>query len=620
MPRDTWKSFARSLALLGCFLGAIWLGWFDALERKALDQRFKLRGKAAISPDLVLVDISSDAFEEFGPWPIPRHLHGMFIDAASNLGAQAIVYDVSFTRPTEARSDQFLREMAASAGNVYFPLMFSPYREAYVPDTSYFGSLVRNARPEDRRHRNLPVMNGLVSLPLKGLDASAKGMGFVNVVHDKDGMVRRTPLHLRCGGRLYPQLVVPVWEEKVGRHVSPSALDEDGNLVINWPGAWQDLPHWSFREILVSYKQVMDGKEPLLPMDSLRKLKDKILLVGHVNPSSQEFIPTPLDPHFPTTGIHFAILNTLLTNGAVRTLPRHQEMVVAACLFFAAVLLLRRDTLGWQIAAGGLFAVYLAASQWLFVRHHMHLPTVSIGVSIAVLVSLRNLTNFRKERENRERIKRIFAKYVTTEVLEQILERPELGDLGGRKEMVTVLFADIRGFTSMAENLEPQEVVEQLNEYLETMTPIIFANHGIIDKFVGDEIMAYFGAPVYPEDHSWRAVKTAIEMQAALDGLCRKWRSERRPGMRIGIGVNTGPVVMGNIGSSQYMDFTLIGDSVNVASRLCSIAEPGEVLVGAATLKEVADRVSVLKTRETTIRGRVSPVTVHSVSAVLPSP
>lgn len=604
---------------MGCFLCAIWLGWFDTLERKALDQRFKLRGKSEISPDLVLVDISSDAFEEFGPWPIPRHLHGMFIDAATNLGVRAIVYDVSFTRPTEARSDQFLREMAASAGNVYFPLMFSPYREAYVPDTSYFGSLVRKAQPEDRRHRNLPIMSGLVSLPLKGLDASAKGMGFVNVVHDRDGMVRRTPLHVRCGGRLYPQLVVPVWEEKVGRRISPSALDENENLVINWPGAWQDLPHWSFREILVSYKQVMDGKEPLLPMDSLRKLKDKILLVGHVNPSSQEFIPTPLDPHFPTTGIHFAVLNTLLTNGAMRTLPRHQEMVVAACLFFAALLLLRRDTLAWQIATGGMFAVYLAASQWLFVRHHMHLPTVSIGVSIAVLVSLRNLSNFRKERENRERIKRIFARYVTTEVLEQILERPELGDLGGRKEMVTVLFADIRGFTSMAENLEPQEVVEQLNEYLETMTPIIFANHGIIDKFVGDEIMAYFGAPVYPEDHSWRAVKTALEMQAALDGLCRKWRSERRPGMRIGIGVNTGPVVMGNIGSSQYMDFTLIGDSVNVASRLCSIAEPGEVLVGAATLKEVADRVSVLKTRETTIRGRVSPVTVHSVSAILPS-
>ena len=616
MPRDTWKFLARNLALLGCFLGVIWFGWFDALERKVLDQRFKLRGKGEISPDLVLVDISSDAFEEFGPWPIPRHLHGMFIDAATNLGVRAIVYDVSFTRPTEARSDRFLREMAASAGNVYFPLMFSPYREAYVPDTSYFGTLVRNAPPEDRRHRNLSVMSGLVSLPLKGLDASAKGMGFVNVVHDKDGMVRRTPLHLRCGGRLYPQLVVPVWEEKVGRHVSPSALDEHGNLVINWPGAWQDLPHWSFREILVSYKQVMEGKDPLLPMDSLRRLKDKILLVGHVNPSSQEFIPTPLDPRLPTTGIHFSILNTLLTNAAVRTLSRHQEMVVVACLFLASLLLLRRDALAWQIATGGMFAAYLAGSQWLFVRHHIHLPTVSVGASIAVLVSLRNLSNFRRERENREHLKRIFAKYVTTEVLDQILARPELGDLGGRKEMVTVLFADIRGFTGMAENMEPQEVVHQLNEYLETMTPVIFANHGIIDKFVGDEIMAYFGAPVYPEEHAWRAVKTALEMQSALEGLRRKWRSERRPDIRIGIGVNTGPVVMGNIGSSQYMDFTLIGDSVNVASRLCSIAEPGEVLVGASTLREVADRVSVVRTRETTIRGRVNPVTVHSVSAV----
>jgi adenylate cyclase len=618
--RISWKSVAKHLALLGCFLAAIWFGWFDALERKALDQRFKLRGKGTISPDLVLVDISSDASEEFGPWPIPRYLHGMFIDAATNLGVRAIVYDVSFSRPTETKSDRFLCEMAASAGNVYFPLMFSPYREAYVPDTSYFGSLVRNAPLETPRDQNLSVMSGLVSLPLQGLDASAKGMGFVNVWHDKDGMVRRTPLHLRCAGRVYSQLVVPVWEELSGRSMVPPSLDDQENLVINWPGSWQDLPHWSFREILVSYKQVMEGKSPLLPMDSLRKLKNKVLLVGHVNPSSQEFIPTPLDSHFPTTGIHFAVLNTLLTGAAVITLPRREEMMVVVCFFLATLLLLRRDTLGWQIAAGGVFALYLAASQWLFVRHHLHLPTVSVGISIATLVSLRNFGNFRREREHRDRLKGIFAKYVTSEVLEQILERPELGNLGGRKEMVTVLFADIRGFTGMAENLEPQEVVEQLNEYLQTMTPIIFANHGTIDKFVGDEIMAYFGAPVYPEEHAWRAVKTAIEMQTALEELRRKWRQARRPDIRIGIGVNTGPVVMGNIGSSQYMDFTLIGDSVNVASRLCGIAEPGEVLVGASTLAQVFGRVSVVRSRETTIKGRVHPVTVHSVTAIAPTP
>jgi len=617
--RISWKTVAKHLVLLGCFLGAVWLGWFDALERKALDQRFKLRGKGEISPDLVLVDISTDAFEEFGPWPIPRYLHGMFMDVATNLGVRAIVYDVSFTRPTETKSDQFLREMAASAGDVYFPLMFSPYREAYVPDTSYFPSLLRSVPREGPRDQNLSAMSGLVSLPLQGLDASAKGMGFVNVLHDKDGMVRRTPLHLRCAGRVYPQLVVPVWEELAGRRVRPPNLDDQANLVINWPGSWQDLPHWSFREILVSYKQVMEGKEPLLPMDSLRKLKNKVLLVGHVNPSSQEFIPTPLDPHFPTTGIHFAVLNTLLTGAAVITVPRREEMMLVVGFFLATLLLLRRETLGWQIAAGGVFALYLAASQWLFVRHHLHLPTISIGLSIATLVSLRNFGNFRRERENRDRLKGIFAKYVTSEVLEQILERPELGNLGGRKEVVTVLFADIRGFTGMAENLEPQEVVHQLNEYLQTMTPIIFANHGTIDKFVGDEIMAYFGAPVYPEEHAWRAVKTAIEMQAALEELRRKWRQARRPDIRIGIGVNTGAVVMGNIGSSQYMDFTLIGDAVNVASRLCSIAEPGEVLVGASTLHQVADRVSVVRSRETTIKGRVHPVTVHSVTAIAPA-
>src|ERR1035437_6250397 len=259
------------------------------------------------------------------------------------------------------------------------------------------------------------------------------------------------------------------------------------------------------------------------------------------------------------------------------------------------MIFLRQEMLSWQIGIAVLFGGYLILGQWLFVRHHLLLPAVSVGVSLGLLVALYDIAKFRAERKTREQMKSIFAKYVTREVMDQLLERPELAQLGGRKEIVTILFSDIRGFTSLSETLEPQDVVGQLNEYLSTMTAIIFAEHGIIDKFVGDGIMVYFGAPVYPQEHAWRAIKVAIQMQNGMETLRAKWQSEGKPDIQIGIGVNTGSVIMGNIGSSQYMDFTLIGDAVNLSSRLCTVAAAGEILISDSTYREVGDRVVVAK-------------------------
>jgi len=620
MNRNSWMHLARHLALALCALVAIHVGLFEGLENKVLDQRFRLRGHAAIAPDLALVDISTDATSEFGPWPFPRHIHGMFLDATTNLGVRSVVYDVLFSKTTEPRSDRFLLDMTAAARNVYYPLWFSPYDESFKPDPGAADGIARHSMAPTPGDTTGIVLKGLLSLPLPGLDSAARGMGFVNVVHDRDGMVRRTPLRLRCSNRVYQQLVVPAWEERSGQNPSSTQLDGNGNLVINWPGRWQDLPHYSFREILVSYKQVMDGEPPIIPLDSLRALKGKILLVGHVDPSSQEFISTPLEPRLPTTGLHFAILNTLLTASSIRIATPWEEMMIAMAMLLAAILFLRRETPAWQAGIGIIYAVYLAATQWIFVRTHASLPTVSVGTVLGLLVVLTNIERLRTERRTRERVKSIFAKYVTTEVMEQLLEKPELVELGGRKEMVTILFSDIRGFTALSETREPSEVVSQLNEYLSVMTPIIFANQGIIDKFVGDEIMAYFGAPVNPENHAWRGVKTAIEMQEALRGLRAKWKQEGRPDIRIGIGLNTGNVIMGNIGSSQYMDFTLIGDSVNLAARLCALASAGEVLLSPGTYREVHSRVVVAASRETALKGRTHLVRIYSVTSLLPEP
>ena len=627
------------------------LGFLSYLENPVLDWRFRLRGNIKLDPRLVIIDISEDATEEFGPWPLPRHLHGMFIDAVTNLGAKAVVYDVFFSRATEQKSDAFLLEMSKESGNVHYPLRLSPYPEAFAIDSAHTPDIIALSVKNVRPNHDMLQMKGLLSQPLSGLAGVSRSMGFVNLVNDPDGIVRRTPLFMACQSFVFPQLALPVWlsdqqyslealrfdpsQLKLqGDAAPPIPLDGSGNLIINWPGKWEQLPHFSFREILISYKQVMEGVEPILPIDSLRALKGKILVVGHVDRTAQDYYSNPLENRQPMIGLQFSILNTLLQHNAIIPMDLAQRSALLLAFLLLCQLILYgervawkgrmleilRESFPWQLAVIILSTGFAAFSQVVFVRYNLWIPLVSVTIAGIGLLIWHNAARYYAEVQVKRKLKSTFARYVTQEVMEQLLDKPELAQLGGRKEEVTILFSDIRGFTSLSETLEPKDVVALLNEYLTVMTPIVFQNHGIIDKFAGDEIMAYFGAPVYPEDHAWRAVKTALEMQEALVPLRERWHSEARPDVQIGIGINTGKVIMGNIGSELRMDFTLIGDDVNIGARLCSKAEAGETLISASTYKATYQRIEVEESREIMVKGKSKPIRVYSISRILSEP
>jgi adenylate cyclase len=628
--------FPPLLAVVGAAL-VIALGWQTTTENKLLDFRFQLRGDVPTDSSLIIVDIADDAMQEFGSWPFPRQVHGMFIDAASQLGVQALLYDVSFVGANESNSDQFLLQMSQEAGFTHFPLRFSPYEDAVTLPNSPFQGVLKHGYGLNQVRANGVIrpdlkMRGLLTEPLEGLDLASAGMGFVNIFEDPDGVIRRTPPFLECNQFLFPQLGMSIWLRLMhlqakdltmdsyqlslpnGKNVP---LDGNGNLILNWPGRYETLPHYSFREIILSYKQVMEGLEPLLPMDSLKHLRGKILLIGRVGQNSTDFVNTPLQSRHPAIGLHMAVLQTLLSGNYIRVLSGLQHWLLILALVIVVSLLLYRDTLGWQVGVLLFLTLYLLTTQFVFIVFHYHLPIflpTLLGIGLLVW---HNVSRYAQERVIKKKVQGMFAKYVTQEVMNQLLEKPELTKVGGRKEQVTVLFSDIRGFTSISETHEATEVVEQLNEYLALMTPIVFSNHGIIDKFVGDEIMAYYGAPVYPEEHAWRAVKTAMEMQEALSTLRIKWAEQGKPDIQIGIGINTGPVIMGNIGSEQYMDFTLIGDNVNLGARLCSLAGPGEILVSSSTYREIVKKVIVGHSKELAVKGKAKPVRVYSITGLL---
>ncbi len=209
--------------------------------------------------------------------------------------------------------------------------------------------------------------------------------------------------------------------------------------------------------------------------------------------------------------------------------------------------------------------------------------------------------------------RKALERFLNSSVVEKILENPGRIQLGGESQTAAVLFSDIRGFTHMAETLAPQAVVEQLNEYFTEMTELIFENGGTLDKYLGDGLMAVFGAPIPHPDDSLRAVKTAVDMKLELQRLNRGWEARGLPPFHIGIGIATGQVTAGNVGSLRRMDYTVIGDTVNVASRLCSTAEPGQILISESTFKETVDRFPTLKLNPARVEGRQGEVAVYHV-------
>jgi adenylate cyclase len=317
--------------------------------------------------------------------------------------------------------------------------------------------------------------------------------------------------------------------------------------------------------------------------------------------------------------LHGYAVATLLERAFIRE-PPFGVTVGVVCLMVALVcVLVALCPMVWgTLATVGLLVGYSWLNVWLFVDRGtwLHLASPSVGAALATVAVLteRGLT---EEREKR-RMRGLLQRYVSPQVAEYILKNPEKCFLGGEEVVATVLFSDIRGFTSMSEKLKPREVVERLNEYLQAMTDVVFIHNGTVDKYVGDAIMAIFGAPVPCDsdaEHALQAVKTALDMEAALLELHRQWRAQEQEPIEIGIGINTGEMIVGNIGARDRLDYTVIGDSVNLASRVEGLAKdlPGRILITESTYELVKDKIAVGQPLTRGVKGKEETTVVYEL-------
>ena len=265
----------------------------------------------------------------------------------------------------------------------------------------------------------------------------------------------------------------------------------------------------------------------------------------------------------------------------------------------------------------GLFYVDCLTKPWAFSKDELNVFAV-IAAEAAI-----SFDNARSHEELSLKVieRQALERFLSSAVVERIMLNPDQVHLGGENQTATILFADIRGFTRMSEKMEPQEIVELLNEYFTLMTDLIFENGGTLDKYMGDGIMALFGAPITKPDDAARAVKTAVQMQQALHNLNRSWDAEGHPAWMMGVGVHTGQVTAGNIGSAKRMDYTVIGDTVNLASRLCSNAAGSQILISEQTWAELGDSFPAKRLEPIRVKGKETPIQIFEIkwSEVVPA-
>ncbi|OLB71537.1 MAG: hypothetical protein AUH96_05105, partial [Nitrospirae bacterium 13_2_20CM_2_61_4] len=469
-----------------------------------------------------------------------------------------------------------------------------------------------------------------VKLPIPPLDCAAKGLGYINLFADRDGVVRRLPLFARVEDSRFAltHLVASVARQLLNADeaiIGPRSITfgsatipvtPDGDLVIDWHGdPKKTYRAYSAGAILKAYLEIQQGQPPSLDP---ALFKDKIVFIAGTAAGIYDLRATPVDAASPGVLIHMTALDNILRGQFMQPAPYWSFLVtmVVLCLATAwSFMLLNNQVLKFTVVAG-LALAYYGLAVHAFKSHGLWLelafPEAAVAVTFAMAASVEYLTEGRQRRQ----LRAAFDKYMAPEVVDEIMRHPEI-KLGGEKKELTVLFSDIAGFTTISERLSPEQLVALLNEYLSVMTDIIRRHRGNVNKYLGDGIMAIFGAPLSEPMHAALACYAALDSQEALVTLRAEWKSRELPEIAARIGINTGDLVVGNMGSQTRLEYTVMGDSVNLASRLEGASKFYDtlILIGPRTYELAQSNVEAREVDLLRVKGKFEPVVVYELLA-----
>ncbi len=379
------------------------------------------------------------------------------------------------------------------------------------------------------------------------------------------------------------------------------------------------FPTYTFFDVLLSGDQAATGKTPAIPPSAFA---GKLVFVGTTAAGTYDRYSTPFAAGAAGVELHATLADDVLSAGFMRRAPWPIDAAVTAAAGLAAAAAAVLLPVFWASGVVALLVVGLGAGLTRAVGSGFWLAMVTPGLAAAAALFGGVAWQYFVEGREKRQIRRLFSRYVSKAVVEQLLVNPALAGLGGERREMTVLFSDIRGFTTASERGTPETVVAQLNEYFGAMVEVLFRHQGTLDKFVGDMVMGLFGAPLADPAHADHAVAAALDMAAALERLNARWAADGRPTLDIGIGINSGEMIAGNIGAESIMSYTVIGDAVNLGSRLESLnKEYGtRILISDATRARLTIPVATREIGMVTVKGRQQPVLVHEVAGRMAGP
>lgn len=598
---------------------------------------------------VTILDIDERSLKEVGQWPWPRNRIAQLVDNLTGLGAAAIAFDAVFSEPDRLNPDTLADTFRNLDEATREKLKAQPSNDQLFADAIRRSRVVlgESGLPQSNSEldRKLP-QTGLATLgedprpflfEFPGLlrnvpviEQAAAGRGLFTIKPERDGIVRRVPLIMEAQGTIMPSLTFEMLRVVSGSNTIFIKADKAGIVSAGVKGFQiptdkngQLWVHFARQDpsIYVSAVDALEGKVPP------EKIAGKLVLVGTSATGMNDIKTTPVSPAMPGVEIHAQVLESALTGGVVS-----QPNYGFAFEFFAAVILgllviafapkFGPVTL---VVVGALFASVLIGVSWFYYAHYRLLldftyPLLSTTAIYLTLI----FASFVREQAQRRQIRSAFGQYLSPVLVEQLAQSPEKLVLGGEEREMTIMFSDVRGFTTISETYkhDPQGLTRLMNRFLTPLTNAIIARKGYIDKYMGDAIMAFWNAPLADSEHQVNACSAAVDMLERIDELNRQREQEAADGghvyipLNVGIGLNTGIGVVGNMGSDLKFNYSVLGDSVNLASRLEGQSkEYGfPIIVGSTTALAAKDRFAILELDFVMVKGKKEPEVIYAIA------
>lgn len=652
------------LTLISFFLFMANSAVLSLVSHKMFDLNFQARGPVAGKRDVVIVAIDQKSQDVYGRWPWTRTVIAGVIDRIARGGPKAVGLDIVFSYPEErpdfilagqllakapaagplrdaledalenANADQRLAVSIKKAGNVvpgYFfftdpaevkDLKMDVEADYRIIKRSRFGAI---KYPESGKKEFTLVSAAGVKPNIKPITDSAAATGYFNMMPDADGTLRKITNVIQFNGKYFPSLSLQL----LGLHygAAPKVIfsdagvegfevgkafissDETGGSYVNYYGGDAEFPVVSIADLMGH------GYDP---PEALEKLfKDKIVLVGATAIGIYDMRVTPFGIQ-PGLMVHANFIQSILDG---RGLNRANWFLIfdalsIAVLGIALTLAMRRlKVFGGLLLASILMAVYVLFQRYMFVEKNTLLDILYPLITIIMVYGGIAFYKYFLEAKEKRYVKEAFGHYLSPAVIGKIMEDPGKLKLGGETRTLTASFSDIKGFSTISEGLTPDALVVLLNEYLTEMTDIVMENQGTLDKYIGDAIVAFYGAPLNYDNHAELACRAALLCQKRLKVLREKWKGEGRPQVEARLGINTGPMLVGNMGSHQRFDYTVIGDEVNLAARLEGINKQygTYICISENTFNAIGDAFTVRELDLIRVVGRSTPVRIYEL-------